>query len=64
VGGGEEIYVREKKTKKRKWKGVGAPDIEEVGIEEEHEEVVLETMFMFEAFEMVCFFLFLLCFLS
>jgi replication fork protection complex subunit Tof1/Swi1 len=68
-GGGEEMYVRKKKTKKRKRKGVGeagegVPDVEEVEMEEEHEEVVLETMFTFEAFEMVCFFSFLLSFLS
>jgi len=49
-GGGEEMYVRKKKTKKKKRKGVGeagegVPDVEEVEVEDEHEEVVLETMF-------------------
>jgi replication fork protection complex subunit Tof1/Swi1 len=59
-GGGEEMYVRKKKARRRKRKGVGeggegVPDVEEdVGEEEEEEEVVLETMFTFEAFEMVC----------
>lgn len=57
-GGGrsEEMYVRKKKGKKsRKSKGGdedGVPDVEVV--EEDEEEVVLETMFTFEAFEMVC----------
>ena len=62
-GGGEEMYVRKKKMrrKRRGRKGVGeagegVPDVEEV--EEEEEEAVLETMFTFEAFEMVCFPLF------
>lgn len=56
-GGGEEMYVRKKKISKRKGKkGAGeedgVPDVEVAEVEEE-EEVVLETMFTFEAFEMV-----------
>lgn len=54
-GGGEEMYVRKRKVKKRRGKKTGeedgVPDVEVV--EEEVEEVVLETMFTFEAFEMV-----------
>lgn len=56
-GKGEEMYVRKKKGKKRKGKGKGkegedgVPDEE---MQEEEVEVVLETMFTFEAFEMVC----------
>lgn len=54
-GGGEEMYVRKRRVK-RKRRGVGeagegVPDVED---EEVGEEVVLETMFTFEAFEMVC----------
>lgn len=57
-GGGEEMYVRKKKMRKRSRKGVGeagegVPDVEDVD-EVEEEEVVMETMFTFEAFEMVC----------
>lgn len=58
--GGGEMYVRKKKMKKRKkgGKGVGeeegVPDVEIVEVESEDEEVVLETMFTFEAFEAVC----------
>jgi len=60
-GGGEEMYVRKKKTKKRGKKGGGeedgVPDVEVA--EEEEDEVVHETMFTFEAFEMVGYFFFL-----
>ncbi|KAF9458264.1 timeless protein-domain-containing protein [Collybia nuda] len=49
-----EMYVRKKKPKKKKAKGVGEedgiPDVEEEV--EEREEIVHETMFTFEAFEM------------
>ncbi|KAF9001196.1 timeless protein-domain-containing protein [Cyathus striatus] len=54
-GKGGDMYVR-KKTTKRKKKGKvmdeesGIPDVEEV--EEDDEEVIHETMFTFEAFEM------------
>ncbi|KAF8237621.1 timeless-domain-containing protein [Tricholoma matsutake] len=52
--GGDSMYVRKKSKKKRRVKGVGEedgiPDVEEET--EEPEEVVHETMFTFEAFEM------------
>ncbi|KAF8961410.1 timeless protein-domain-containing protein [Flammula alnicola] len=51
---GNETYVRQKVSKKkRKSKGLseeeGIPDVEEE--EEEHEEIINETLFTFEAFE-------------
>ena len=54
--GNGEMYVRKKKAKKRKAKSGreeedgGVPDFED---QQEDEEVVMETMFSFEAFEMV-----------
>ncbi|KAF7973783.1 hypothetical protein HWV62_41286 [Athelia sp. TMB] len=58
-GGGEEMYVRKKKMRKRKSKkgpsateeGEGVPDVEDVEEVAEDEDVVLETMFTFETFE-------------
>lgn len=62
-GSGEEMYVRKKRARRRKAKkGVteeeGVPDVEEIEPEED-DEVVVETMFTFEAFEAVCWLLFL-----
>lgn len=53
------MYVRKKKMRKRKGKNAGegedggVPDVEDVEEQGEDEEVVMETMFSFEAFEMV-----------
>ena len=60
-GGGEEMYVRKKKMRKRKGKkgpsateeGEGVPDVEDVEEAAEDEDVVVETMFTFETFEAV-----------
>lgn len=60
-GGGEEMYVRKKKMRKRKGKkgpsvteeGEGVPDVEDVEEVAGEEDVVLETMFTFETFEAV-----------
>ena len=57
--GNGEMYVRKKKAKKRKAKSGreeedgGVPDVEDFEDQQEDEEVVMETMFSFEAFEMV-----------
>lgn len=57
--GSGEMYVRKKKMRKRKGKNAGegedggVPDVEDVEEQGEDEEVVMETMFSFEAFEMV-----------
>lgn len=54
---GDGTYVRKRKERRRKRKGVteeeGVPDVEEEP--EEEEEVVHETLFTFEAFESVRF---------
>ncbi|GLB39613.1 putative timeless-domain-containing protein [Lyophyllum shimeji] len=59
MGGGGEVYVRQKRKARRKKgpaKGMGEedgiPDVEDAGQEEKDEEEVHETMFSFEAFEM------------
>jgi hypothetical protein len=50
---GKEPYVRMWGRKGPGEARKGVPDVEDVEVEE---EVVLETIFTFEAFEMVCFF--------
>lgn len=60
-GGGEEMYVRKKKMRKRKGKkgasateeGEGVPDVEDIEEVADDDDVVLETMFTFETFEAV-----------
>ena len=56
--GNGEMYVRKKKAKRKAKSGReeedgGVPDVEDFEDQQEDEEVVMETMFSFEAFEMV-----------